>query len=150
MRGDNWEKLHMDSVQYDRDFTESTQRLYPEIADEAMSIYTLCAMPVYHPLPPKPVPGDGYPASPKKTMGITESLRGDIPQRIVALCATTPLVYGERLEYTPTTTVPKRLPGRTFSEKSRAISDLRRLNLCISTAKFPPFGYLKRMTSRKG
>ena len=108
------QKLHLGSVRYARYFIESTQRLYPEIADESMSIYTRCAMPVYHPLPPKPVPGDGYPHYPKKTMKITESPRCDIRQRKVALCATTALVDGERSEYTPTATGPQRF----LSERS--------------------------------
>ena len=119
------QKLHLGSVQYARDFIESTQHLYPDIADEAMSIYTRCAMPAYHPQPTKSVPDEGYPQNPDQTMGILDSLRGDIRQLRVLLCSTTALIYGERLGYNPTTTAPKRLPGRTFSDKLRTISDLR-------------------------
>ena len=59
------QKLHLDIAQYARGFIDPTQRQYPEIADELMSIYTLGAIPVYHPLPTKPAPGDGYPHNPK-------------------------------------------------------------------------------------
>ena len=46
--------------------------------------------------------------------------------------------WRERLEYSPTTTVPKRLPDRTFSDKSRTISDLGGINLGINTDDFFP------------
>ena len=137
------EKRHLNSAHYARDFTESDQHLYPEIAYGATSLYNRCDMPTYHPLPPNPVPDAGYQNNPKQTMGILESLRGDIRQRKVLIGATTALIYGERLEYAPATTSPKRLPDRTFSDKVRTISDLRRANLGIGAAEFPPFGYRK-------
>ena len=38
------------------------------------------------------------------------------------------------LEYSPTT-APKRLPVRTYSDKSHAISDLMRVNIGIDTSE---------------
>ena len=95
-------------------------------------------MPIYRPPPPKYAPCDGYPHNPNKTLQIIESIWEDIRQRKVTLCATTALVYVERSEYTPTTTVPRRPPGRTFSEKARTLSELRRANLGFDTAEFFP------------
>ena len=135
------QKIHMGEVQYARDFTESTQHLCPDIADELKSIHTRGAMPAYRPMPPKHVPDDGYPHNPQHTMKILESLWGDVRQMKALLRSTSALIYGERLEYTPTTTVPKGLPDRTFGDKLRTISDLRSANLGIDTDGFPPFGY---------
>lgn len=131
------QKLHLISVQYARDFIESDQHFYPEIADDAMSIYTRCSMPTYRPNPTKPVPDDGYPRNPHQKMKIPESLRCDIAQRKVSTCSTTALIYGERSEYTPTATAPKRIPDRTPIDKIRTISDLRGANLGIDAAEFP-------------
>ena len=99
-----------------------------------MSIYTRCAMPIYRPLRAKPVPDDGYPHNPSHTLEIIESTRGDIRQQKVLLCATSSLIYGERLEYTPTNTAPKRMPDRAIRDKSRTIPDIRRVNLGIDAA----------------
>ena len=111
-------KRLLGEAHYARDLIESTQHLYPEIADEVTSIYTRRAMPTYHPLPPKPGPGDGYPNDSSLNLKIIESIWGDIRRRNVVLCATSSLIYRGRLGYNHTTTVPKRLPGRTFSDES--------------------------------
>ena len=115
------QKVHMEKVQYAREFVGDTQHLYPDLADEVMSIYTRWAMPTYHPLPAKPVPDDGYPHNPAQTLKIIESQWDDIRRRRVILRATSSLIYEGRLEYTPTTTAPKRIPDRTFSDKSSTI-----------------------------
>ena len=52
------------------------------------------------------------------------------------ICETTSLSFGERLEYSPTAAVPKRLTDRTFSTKSRTISDVRRVISGIDTEDF--------------
>ena len=88
--------MQLQGAQYARDFTEATHRLYPDIADDVMSIYTHGAMQVYRPLPPMPVPGDGYPNNSQKTKKIADSLWEDIRQRKVAVCATVDLMYGAR------------------------------------------------------
>ena len=103
-----------------------------------MSICTLGAMPRYTSFPPKSAPGNGYPHNEAHTKKILESMWGDIIHLEAFICATTSLVFDERLEYSPTTTVPKRLPDRTFCAKSRTISDLRRINLGIDTDDFFP------------
>ena len=130
--------LRFRELRYAREFIEKTQHLYPEAAEEVMSIFTIGAAPKYDALPAKTVPGDGYPHNAAHTRKILESMWGDMRQLKVILCATTSLTFGERLEYSPTTTVPKRLPDRTFSSKSRIISDLRRINLGINTDDFFP------------
>ena len=132
------QKVHMEKVQYARDYVEATQHLYPDLAEEVMSIYTRGEMPTYRPSPAKPVPDDGYPHNSAQTLQIIESMWEDIRQHKVILCATSSLIYGGRLEYTPTTSVPKWMPDWTFSDKSRTISDLRRVNLRIDTAEFFP------------
>ena len=71
-------------------------------------------------------------------MEIIESMWGDIRHRKVVICDTTALAYGERSGYTPTTTAPKRPHGRTFSEKSRTVSDLRGVNVGIDRTEFRP------------
>ena len=93
-----------------------------------MSIYTHGAMPKYSPDPPKAVPGEGYHRNAAHTQNILESTRGDIAQLKDSIGGATSLSFGERLEYSPAATVPKRLPDRKFSTKSRTISDLRRIN----------------------
>ena len=88
------QKIQMKKVQYARDFTEATQHLYPDISGDVMSIYTRGAMPIYHPLPAKPVPDDGYPHNPSQTLKIIEPLWGDIRQRKVILRPASSLIYG--------------------------------------------------------
>ena len=78
-------KIQLQGVQYDRDFIESTQHLYRNIACGVMSIYTRGAMSAYRPLSPKPVPGDGYPRNPKRAEEIIESIWADIRRRKVAV-----------------------------------------------------------------
>ena len=103
-----------------------------------MSIYTNGAAPKYTPAPPKAAPDDGYPHNADHTVKILESMWGDIKLLKAFISATTSLTFGERIGYAPTTTAPKRLPGRTFSDKRRTISDLRRINLGVDTADFCP------------
>ena len=86
------------------------------------------------------VPDDGYPRNAEHTVKILESTRGDIRQLKALICATTPLAFGARIEYAPTTTAPKSLHCRTFSDKCRTISDIRRINLGVGTGDFFPFG----------
>ena len=112
---------------------ERTQHLYPEIAAEIMSIYTNGAAPKYTPEPPKAVPDDGYPHNADRPVGILESTREAVKQSKALICATTSLTSGGRIEYSPTTTAPERLPGRTFSDKCRTISDLWGINLGTNT-----------------
>ena len=125
-------------LRYGREFAERTHHLYPETAEEIMSIYTNGAAPKYTPEPPKAVPGDGYPHNAEHTVAILESMWEDAKQLKAFISATTALTFGERIEYSPTTTAPKRLPDRTFSDKCRTVSDLRRINLGINTEDFPP------------
>ena len=101
-----------------------------------MSIYTNGAALKYTPSPPKAAPDDGYPHNAAQTVEILESTWGDVKQLKALMCATTSLTFGERIEYSSTTTVPKRLPGRTFSDKCRTISSLRGINLGINTDDF--------------
>ena len=121
--------LRFRELRYAREFIEKTQHLYPETAEEVMSIFTIGAAPKYEALPAKNVPDGGYPHNAANTGKILESMWGDMRQLKVILCATPSLTFGERLEYIPTTAVPKRLPDRTFSSESRTISDLGRINL---------------------
>ena len=46
-----------------------------------------------------------------------------------SVCAAKSLVYAVRLEYSPAAALPKTLPDREFSDKSRKISDIGRINL---------------------
>ena len=66
------------------------------------------------------------------------------------VCATKSPVYSERLGYRPATAVPKRIPDRTFSGKSRTISDLRRVNLGVDTDELSPIWApgIRRATDR--
>ena len=128
--------LRFRELGYAREFIERSQHLYPDTAGEVMSIFTIGAAPRYEALPAKNVPVDGYPHNAAHTGEILESMWGDIRQLKAFLCATPSLTFGERLEYSPTNAVPKRLPGRAFISKSRTISDLRRINMGIKTEDF--------------
>ena len=106
-----------------------------------MEIYTNGSAPRYTPAPPKAVPEDGYPRNAENTVRILESTRGDIRQLKAFISAATSLTFGGRIEYRPTSTAPKRAPGRTFSDKCRTIADLRRVNLGVGTGDFFPIWF---------
>ena len=101
-------------------------------------------------MPPKPAPDGGYPRNAAHTVEISESTRGYIKQLKSFICEAVSLTYGERLWNIPTTTTPKRLPGRAFIDKSRPISDLRRIKLGIDAGDFSPIWLpaLKHITDR--
>ena len=125
-------------IDYAMNFIDRTHHLFPTIASEVMSIYTDGSMPKYTSFPPKPAPDDGYPHKAAHTIKILESTRWDLEQLKSIIRGETALIYGERLEYSLATTVPKRAPRRTLIDKSRAISGRRRINLGIDTDDFCP------------
>ena len=126
--------IRFHELKYAMDFIERTHHLYPDTSGGIMSIYTHGAMRKYYPdPPPKSVPVEGYPRKATHTAENAESMWEDIAHLAAFICETTSLSFGERSEYSPATSVPKRLPYRTFSTKSRTISDLRRINLGIDT-----------------
>ena len=120
-------------LEYARQFIESAQHLYPEIAGGVMGIYTDGAMPKYTPLQQKATPDDGYPHNVANTTKIMVSMWGDMKGFRAIIRNTSSLVYGERLEYIPATAAPIRLPDRTVSDKSGAIPDLRRASMGVNT-----------------
>ena len=69
------QKIHLTVALYPRDFIDAAHH-YPDISDELMSLYTSGAVPIYHPLPPKSAPDDGYPHNPKKAIKIIASMWG--------------------------------------------------------------------------
>ena len=114
-------------------FVESAHRLYSEIASEAMPISTTGDDPKYgewSPPPPNAAPDDdGYPNGPRCLKEITKSTREDAIGLMAIVCARNALIYSERLEYSHTDSGRKRLADRTFSDYSRTIAELRRVNL---------------------
>ena len=130
--------LRIQEIEYPGQCVERTQHPYPAIADDVISIYTYGYMPKYTPLPQKTVPEDGHPRNAANTVKVMDSMWGDVEEMKAVLRETASSVYGKRLGYIPTTKVHKRLPGRTFSDMSRTISDLRRSNMVINTDDFPP------------
>ena len=93
-----------------RAFIESTQLLYPEISEEAMSIYTNGASPEYEETPGKAVPDDGYPRDPRNPKKITGSIWGDTIRIKALACVGKSLICAERLECAPTT-APQEVTG---------------------------------------
>ena len=116
-------------VEYARTFLGNTQRLYRNIADDVMSRYTYGATPRYEALHRKTAPDDGYTRDARDTLVVIDSAWGDIIQLKALAWETKALIYPDLLEYSRTTDAPKRLPGRAFCEKFRAISDVRRAHI---------------------
>ena len=125
-------------LEYDREFVGRTQHFYPHIAEQVMLIYTNGDSPKYSPAPPKAVPDDGYHHNSDHTAKILESAWGGITHLKAFARETTSISFGERAEYRLTDTAPRRLPDRAFIDKSRTISDLRRINLFINAVDFCP------------
>ena len=127
--------VHLAKLTETRAIIQSARRVYPDIADEAMSIYTNGASPKYDETPTKAAPDDGYSHCPRNSK-IIASMWGDIIGLKELVFASKSWIYSAGSGYIPTTAVPKRLPGRSFSGKSRIASDLRRINLCLNTEDF--------------
>ena len=116
-----------------RALIERTQHMYPEIESGAMSIYTNGEAPRYEATPAKNAPLTKGTRAILEIRKIIESMRGNITSIEALVCSGESLIYSERLGYIPNASAPESLHGRTFSVKSRTISDLRRINLGLNT-----------------
>ena len=70
--------LRFRELRYAREFIERTQHLYPDTAEDVMSIFTIGAAPKYEALPAKNAPDDGYPHNAAHTGKILESMWDDM------------------------------------------------------------------------
>ena len=103
-----------------------------------MSIYPGGCAPNHNHPTDSNIPGACSPRSPAKTPLVLESIRGDIGDLISFACGSRTIPISERTGGALAAAFPDRMPGREFNDKYRAISELRRINMCIYTDGFFP------------
>ena len=111
---------------------------HPELRDKIVRLHTIGALPFYRGPPPETHRPSGLPYDESKTVEMVGKIWKDV--RLGRVLVVTSHVAGKDAPIiaTPTTTVQKKLPGRTLSGDFRIISDLRLPNLFCDKDDYPP------------
>ena len=94
-----------------------------------MQLHRIGAIPTYRGVTPPVDRVRGLPHNPADTMQMMEKLWGFVREGKMFVCAQSGIPPGARILTSPSTTVAKKLPGRTLSVERRLIWDGRRVNI---------------------
>ena len=108
------------------------KHLSPVVADQLEEFFRLGAFPSFASMRVHLGKGRGFPHDDTKTTEILQSLWPDVQRGRILITGASAVPYLERVEATPTASVPKRGPDLLPSGKVRAISDMRRINLSLA------------------
>ena len=111
---------------------------YPDLRGKIVQLRKIGALPFYRGPPPEAPRPSGLPYDESKTIDMVKKIWKDV--RLGRVFVMTSHVAGKEAPIiaTPTTTVQKKLPGRTMSGDFWIISDLRLPNLFCDKDDYPP------------
>ena len=124
------QEIQMRLKEESRGYLEDHKHLFPAMANQVGDIYRIGVVPLFSKIGAHSRE-KGLPRKRARSLPILKSLWKDIRTCKAFALDTDRIPAGERVEFSPTHTVLKRKPDRSFSEEFRTISDLRRINLWL-------------------